>query len=99
MYFSKFKKNSPGKKLYGRGFVCLFDFFSRDISLIFGIKKIRTTLGYNYTKSNRHYDRYKIYVFCIYTLFLIITLEIRISHKTDKNLFQNLLHRKKKLLH
>jgi len=95
MYFSRFKKYSPGRSQFGRGFV--FNF--KGVSIIFGIKKMRTTLGFYSFKSNNHYGRYKRYIFCIYTLFFITTLEIRLSHKTDENLFQNLLHKKKKMLH
>ena len=95
MYFSRFKKYSPGRSQFGRGFV--FNF--KGVSIIFGIKKMRTTLGFYSFKSNNHYGRYKRYVCSLYTLFCITTLEIRISHKTDENLFQNLLHKKKKLIH
>jgi hypothetical protein len=95
MYFSKFKKHSPGRTQFGRGFVINF----KRVSTIFGIKKKRTTLGFYNFKSNSHYGRYKRYIFRLRALFFIITLEIRISNKTDENLFQNLLRKKKKFLH
>jgi len=80
---------------FGNGFVFNFG----GVSTIFGIKKRRTIIGFYNFKSSNHYGRYKRYVYGLYALFYIIILEIRISNKTDENLFQNLLHKKKKLLH
>ena len=95
MYFSRFKKHSPGRSQFGRGFVINF----KGVSIIFGIKKMRTTLGYYKHKSKNHCGRYKRYIFKLYALFYITTLEVRSSNKTDENLFQNLLIKKRKLLH
>lgn len=95
MYFSRFRKYSPGREQYGRGFVLYF----KNISIILGFKKTRTILGFNKLTIHNHYGRYKRYIFNICMFFLNIILEIRITNKTELNLFKNLLRKKKKLLH
>lgn len=98
MYFSRFRKYSSGRSQYGRGFVLHFKLFSRHVSLIFGIKKTRTILGFNNIKLDNHQGRYKMHTYYLYAFFWIIVFSIRTTHKTDENLFQSIIQRKKNLI-
>jgi len=48
MYFSYFRKNSPGRKIYGRGFVFMF----KHHSFLIGTKKIE------YRNSKKNYKKF-----------------------------------------